>query len=135
MEELKNLLKITFSQKLKTFLLKFKFGSRLLTEGPIRILGNMPMFKLPGSSKIILGSKVVLNSHSKNSNTALTFNCTLVCGLTGVIQIGKTTMLNGVSVTSFRMVTIGDSCQIGSSTLISDTDFTQYFLIFGSGKV
>lgn len=123
MEELKNLRKVTFRQRWTTSLLKFKFGSRLSTDGPIRILGNMPIFKLPGSSKIILGSKVVLNSDSKNSNTALAFNCTLVCGLTGIIQIGNNTMLNGVSVTSYNKVTIGNSCQIASSTLISDTDF------------
>lgn len=82
MELLDNLRKVTFRQKWKTSVLKFKFGSRLVTDSPIRILGNMPVFKLPGYSKIILGSKVVLNSDSKNSNTALTFNCTFICGLT-----------------------------------------------------
>ena len=39
------------------------------------------------------------------------------------IQIGNNTMLNGVSITSYSKVIIGDSCQIASSTLISDTDF------------
>jgi acetyltransferase-like isoleucine patch superfamily enzyme len=121
--ELFNSRKVTFTQKWKTKLLKFKFGKQLITDGPVRILGNLPVFKLPGTSKIILGNKVVLNSDSKNSNTALTFNCTFACGLTGIIEIGDNTMLNGVSVTSYNKVVIGKNCQIASSTLISDTDF------------
>ena len=94
------------------------------TLGAMRILGNMPVFKLPGqNSKIILGNKVVLNSDMKNSNTALTFRCTLVCGINGTIEIGDGTMLNGVSVTAYEKVSIGKNCQIASSTFISDTDF------------
>lgn len=114
---------ITLRQILKTKLLKWKYGKKLETDGTIRILGNQPVFKLPGESKIILGSKVVLNSDHENSNTALTFNCTLVCGLHGRILIGSNTMLNGVSITAYDSVTIGENCQIASCTLISDTDF------------
>lgn len=122
-EVLHNQRKVTFRQKVKTFLLKWKYGEKLQTKGPIRILGKQPVFKLPGNAKIILGEKVVLNSDAKNSNTALTFNCTLVCGLNGVIEINDGTMLNGVSVTAYERVTIGKNCQIASCTLISDTDF------------
>lgn len=122
-ENLSNQRKITLRQIFKTKLLKWKYGIKLETNGAIRILGKQPIFKLPGKSKIVLGSKVVLNSDHKHSNTALTFNCTLVCGLHGKIEIGSNTMLNGVSVTAYNSVTIGENCQIASCTLISDTDF------------
>ena len=122
-EILHNQRKVTFRQKLMTRLLKLKYGNRIQTKGPIRILGKLPICKLPGNGKIILGSKVVLNSDFKRSNTALTYKCTLVCGLNGTIEIGDDTMLNGVAVTAYDKVTIGKNCQIASGTLISDTDF------------
>jgi acetyltransferase-like isoleucine patch superfamily enzyme len=120
---LQNNRKVTFLQKCKTILLKLKYGNHLQTSGHIRIMGNIPSIKTPGTSKIILGNKVVLNSDAKNSNTALTFNCTLACGLTGRIEIGNNTMLNGVSITAYESVIIGKNCQIASATFISDTDF------------
>lgn len=122
-ELLTNQRKITFKQTFKTRLLKWKYGKKLETNGVIRILGGQPIFKLPGKSKIVLGNKVVLNSDKKNSNTALTFNCTLACGLNGTIEIGDNSMLNGVSITAYERVTIGKNCQIASCTMISDTDF------------
>lgn len=115
--------KLTFRQKLLSFYLKMKYKDKLHMNGPIRILGELPVLKLPGNGRISLGEKVVLNSDNRNSNTALTFNCTLVCGLNGKINIGNNTMLNGVSVTSYEKVNIGANCQIASCTFISDTDF------------
>ncbi|WP_316838256.1 acyltransferase [Pedobacter nutrimenti] len=122
-EVLKNQRKVTFIQKLKTWILKNKYGDQLRTNGAIRILGDLPVFKLPGTSSITLGEKVVLNSDADNSNTALTFRCTLACGLNGVIEIGDNTMMNGVSVTAYQRVKVGKNCQIASCTFISDTDF------------
>jgi acetyltransferase-like isoleucine patch superfamily enzyme len=122
-EVLYNQRKVTFRQKLMTSLLKLKYGNKLETKGPVRILGKLPICKLPGNGKIRLGSKVVLNSDFKRSNTALTYKCTLVCGLTGTIEIGDDTMLNGVAITAYDKVTIGKNCQIASGTIISDTDF------------
>ncbi len=122
-EPLVNQRSISWRQILKSALLKWKYGNRLESDGPIRIIGNQPILKLPENSKLILGSKVVLNSDAKNSNTALTFSCTLVCGLIGTIKIGNNTMLNGVSITAYNCVTIGENCQIASCTMISDTDF------------
>lgn len=120
---LKNERKITFRQKILTSYLKLKYKNQLKINGPIRILGSLPVLKLPGTSKINLGEKVVLNSDKYNTNTALTFKCTLVCGLEGIISIGNNTMLNGVSITSYLRVNIGSNCQIASCTLITDTDF------------
>ena len=122
-QNLTNEREITFRQKLLSFYLKLKYKNKLVFNGPIRILGDLPVFKLPGESKICLGQKVVLNSDNHNTNTALTFKCTLVCGLNGIINIGNNSMLNGVSITSYLKVNIGSNCQIASSTLITDTDF------------
>jgi len=122
-EKLFNQRKITFKQILQTKFLKLKYKNQLISDGPIRILGRLPVIKLPANGKIALGQKVVLNSDYLNSNTALTFNCTLVCGLNGTIEIGDGTMLNGVSITSYQRVSIGKNCQIASCTFITDTDF------------
>lgn len=122
-EEIVNQRQITFQQKFKTLLLKLKYRNNLVADGSIRILGKLPILKVPANSKVFIGKKVVLNSDAKNSNTALTFNCTLVCGLTGIIEIGDNTMLNGVSITAYEKVVIGKNCQIASCTFIADTDF------------
>lgn len=122
-EILTNQRTVTFKQKLKTAWLKWKYGNQLQTDGAIRVLGRLPVFKLPGTSSIKLGSKVVLNSDDENSNTALTYRCTLACGLKGTIEIGDNSMLNGVSITAYQKVSIGKNCQIASCTLISDTDY------------
>jgi acetyltransferase-like isoleucine patch superfamily enzyme len=122
-ENLQNQRKTTLQQKAKTKWLNIKYGKKIQTNGTIRIIGPLPVFKLPGNGKIILGNKVVLNSDAEKSNTALTFKCTLACGLNGVIEIGDNTMLNGVSITAYEKVIIGKNCQIASSTFISDTDF------------
>lgn len=122
-QNLTNEREITIRQKLLSFYLKLKYKNKLVINGPIRILGDLPVFKLPGEGKISLGQKVVLNSDNRNTNTALTFKCTLACGLNGNINIGDNSMLNGVSITSYLKVNIGSNCQIASSTLITDTDF------------
>lgn len=122
-EVLNNQRKVSYSQKIKTALLKLKYGNKIQTDGPIRIMGKLPVLKLPGTSQIFIGKKVVLNSDDENSNTALTYRCTLACGLNGQIEIGDNTMMNGVSVTAYKKVVIGKNCQIASGTFISDTDF------------
>src|SRR5689334_13971888 len=98
---------VTIIEKCKTFLLKIKYGSHLSFKGGVRILGKLPAIKVPGSSRVIFGEKIVLNSDFNNSNTALSYKCTLVCGLNGIIEIGDNTMLNGVAVTAYESVRIG----------------------------
>lgn len=114
---------VYFKHKIKTFLLKQKYRNHIVCKGNLAILGKMPVCKLPGSSQLILGDRVVLNSDFTRSNTALTYRCTLVCGLRGVLEIGDNTMLNGASITAYEKVTIGKNCHIASSTLITDTDY------------
>jgi acetyltransferase-like isoleucine patch superfamily enzyme len=118
-----NKYKVTFIQKKKQIILQIKYKKRLVINGYIRILGHFPVFKLPKQARIVLGNKVVLNSDFINSNTALTSRCKLVCGTAGVIEIGDNTMLNGVSITAYKKVIIGQNCQIASNVFISDTDF------------
>ncbi len=121
--QLQNIRKISFKEKIKLWRLKQRYGKAIELKGHPKIIGKLPVCKLPGKAKIILGDKVVLNSDFKNSNTALTYKCTLVCGLEGVIEIGDNSQLNGVAVTAYKKVTIGKNCQIASCTFIADTDF------------
>jgi acetyltransferase-like isoleucine patch superfamily enzyme len=117
-----NQYKVTLNQKIKHHILCIKY-TNLITNGYIRVLGHLPILKLPKQSKIILGNKVVLNSDFNNSNTALMSYCKLTCGINGIIEIGDNTMLNGVSITAYKKVHIGKNCQIASNTFISDIDF------------
>ena len=107
----------------KVFLLKKINKNHVFFDGNVKILGQLPHFKLPKNGKVFLGNEVVLNSDFKNTNTALTYRCKFVTGYDGIIKIGKHTMLNGICVVSYQKVEIGDECQIASSTIISDTDF------------
>jgi acetyltransferase-like isoleucine patch superfamily enzyme len=118
-----NLYKIRLIDKIKCLILKMKYREHLSFNGGGRILGKLPIMKLPKNGKVVLGHKVVLNSDFKKSNTALTNCCKLSCGINGLIEIGDNTMLNGVSITSYKKVKIGKNCQIASNTFISDTDF------------
>ncbi|ENU57530.1 Maltose O-acetyltransferase [Acinetobacter guillouiae MSP4-18] len=108
---------------IKIFLLKKLNKSHVFCENDVRILGQLPHFKLPRNGKVFLGNKVVLNSDFKKTNTALTYRCKFVTGYDGLIKIGNNTMLNGVCIVSYKKVVIGEECQIASSTIISDTDF------------
>ena len=108
---------------IKIFVLKKLNKNHVFLDVDVKILVQLPYFKLPKNGKVFLGNQVVLNSDFKNTNTALTYRCKFVTGYDGIIKIGKHTMLNGVCVVSYQKVEIGDECQIASSTIISDTDF------------
>ena len=122
-DKLVNKNRVGIGSRWKALLLKIRYGKALQLLGVLRVLGEMPKFKLPGESKIILGDYVVLNSDSVLSNTALTYRCTLICGLNGVIEVGENSILNGVAITAYKKVKIGRNCQIASCTMICDTDF------------
>ncbi len=119
----KSIRKVSFKEKCKAQLLRWKYGNKVQLLGGLKVVGKLPVFKLPGTSRIILGDRVVLNSDFVRSNTALTYKCTFVCGLEGVIEIGDNSQLNGVAITAYKKVVIGRNCQLASSTIIADTDF------------
>ncbi len=123
MEPYSNQRKVTILSKLKTILLKLKYGKSLELKGKLIIFGNIPYLKLPGRSKIIMGDRIVLDSGVKTSNVPLTMRCKFVCGTTGIFEIGENTILNGVGMTAYKKITIGKNCLISSGTFISDTDF------------
>ena len=108
-------------QVLKRILLSSR-GNIQYDDGLI-ILGRVPYIKTPRNGKVSIGSNTVLNSDSKNSNIALTTRCKFVTGYLGNITVGSNCDLNGTCIVSYDSVTIGDFCQISSSTLITDTDF------------
>lgn len=123
METLTNQRKVSFLSLLKTALLKLKYGKSLELKGRLIIFGKAPYLKMPGTSKIILGDRIVFDSGVKTSNVPLVMRCKLVCGTTGVFEIGDNTILNGVGMTAYKKIKIGKNCLISSGTFISDTDF------------
>ncbi len=108
---------------LKNSLIKIKFGSKVLIGNNTKILGSMPIFKLPKNGRIIIGSNTVINSDFINTNTSLTTRVKFVTGYNGVIKIGNNCDLNGTCFVAYEEIEIGDFCQFASSSLISDTDF------------
>ena len=99
------------------------FYRKISVAGNIKILGKMPLFKIPKNGLVSFGCNVVINSDFANTNTALTYRCKFVTGYDGRITIGDNSMFNGVCVVAYNSVEIGMNCQIASSTLIADTDF------------
>lgn len=108
--------------KIKFFYIKFRHG-RVSFDGEPIIMGKLPHIKLVGSGKVTFGKKVVINSDFSSTNTALTYRCKFVTGYEGNIVVGDNTMFNGVCIVSYKKITIGNNCQIASSTMIADTDF------------
>tara|TARA_B110000240_G_scaffold196663_1_gene249444 strand:- start:690 stop:1310 length:621 start_codon:yes stop_codon:yes gene_type:complete len=113
--------KFLFKIKRKLFRLKFKRKIKFGTN--LRILGGIPIVKIPKDGKIIIGDNVVLNSDFEGSNTSLTTKVKFVTGTTGKIIIGNNCDLNGTCFVSYDEIEIGDFCQFASSSIISDTDF------------
>lgn len=91
----------------------------------IRILGKVPFVKIPknGKGKITIEKNVTLNSDNKTSNLCIPSRVKLVTGLTGNIEIGESSSLNGSCIVSYKKVIIGKYCQISSNVVITDTDF------------
>lgn len=69
-----------------------RFRKKVFIAGKVKILGIFPIFKFPKETKI-LDIRSLLNSVYKHLNSSLTFNCTLVCGLKGIINSVGNTML------------------------------------------
>ncbi|HMO33828.1 MAG TPA: acyltransferase [Lacibacter sp.] len=114
--------RITLVCRIKGALLRLKYGRCLqLKEHPI-ILGKLPFFKIPGSSRITLGDRVILDSDPANCNIPLLSRCKLVCGTNAIFEIGANTVLNGVGMTAYKAIRIGKNCLISSGTYIADTD-------------
>jgi acetyltransferase-like isoleucine patch superfamily enzyme len=112
-----------FLFKIKRQLFRFKFKQKIKFGNNLRILGGIPIVKIPKDGKIIIGDNVVLNSDFERSNTSLTTKVKFVTGITGKIIIGNNCDLNGTCFVSYDEIEIGNFCQFASSSIISDTDF------------
>lgn len=112
-----------FIYKIRRFLLPILSKNKIVFGQNLKILGSLPIFKIPQNGQIILGDNVVLNSDFINSNTSLTTKVKFVTGFNGKIKIGNNCDLNGVCFVSYDELEIGDYCQFASSSIISDTDF------------
>ena len=102
---------------------RLKAGGAIAIGADSIIMGSTPYLKTPRNGKVKVGSRTVINSDEKNSNIALTTRCKFVTGYEGEITIGDNCDLNGTCIVAYDSVSIGDFCQISSSTLITDTDF------------
>lgn len=95
-------------------------GATLL--GKVLIIGALPLIKNNCGGKLSIGSDTVLNSDNENSNTPVPSPVKFVLGQGAFIGIGNNCDLNGVAITAYESVTIGDRVQIGAAGLITDTD-------------
>lgn len=115
---------LTLKQKYLKCLFHIKFRNKNVSWGSnLRVLGELPFFKLPQKGSISLGENVVLNSDIENSNTTLTSRVKFVTGIKGHIHIGNNCDFNGICLVAYDAIEIGSFCQFASNTLISDTDF------------
>lgn len=112
-----------FIYKFKRHLLKLLYNNKIEFGSNLRILGELPILKIPRQGKVYIGDNVVLNSDFISSNTSLTTRVKFITGYTGKIVIGNNCDLNGTCFVSYDEIEIGDYCQFASSSMISDTDF------------
>lgn len=112
------------SEILLLLLFRIKYKKYKIQSGNnLKILGHLPIFKVPQNGRIFIGNNVVLNSDFKNSNTSLTTKVKFITGINGKITIGNNCDLNGTCFVSYDEIEIGNYCQFASSSIISDTDF------------
>jgi acetyltransferase-like isoleucine patch superfamily enzyme len=94
-----------------------------IADSSVVVLGVMPLIKNKLGGQLTIGANTVLNSDNENSNTPIPSPVKFVLGLKSVINIGNNCDLNGVAITAYKSVFIGDRVQIGAGGLITDTDF------------
>lgn len=94
-----------------------------LVDGTVTVLGALPFIKNKLDGKLVIGAGTVLNSDNENSNTPIPSPVKFVLGMKSKITIGENCDLNGVAITAYKSVSIGNRVQIGAGGLISDTDF------------
>lgn len=90
--------------------------------GKVLVLGKLPLIKNQFGSMLQIGNDTILNSDNENSNTPIPTPVKFVVGKDSTIKIGNNCDLNGVAITAYKSIVIGDRVQIGAGGLITDTD-------------
>lgn len=90
--------------------------------GKVLVLGQLPLIKNECGGVLQIGNNTVLNSDNENSNTPIPSPVKFVVGRNARIQIGDNCDLNGVAITGYQSVVIGNRVQIGAAGLITDSD-------------
>ena len=90
--------------------------------GKVLVLGPLPLIKNQFGSVLQIGNDTILNSDNENSNTPIPTPVKFVVGKNSIIKIGENCDLNGVAITAYKSVVIGNRVQIGAGGLITDTD-------------
>jgi acetyltransferase-like isoleucine patch superfamily enzyme len=85
---------------------------------------GMPFVSIVDSSRITLGNRVVMSSHSAFTALGVSRSCVLRTLRQGAeITIGDDTGISGGAICSAASVNIGKRCLLGADVKISDTDF------------
>jgi len=82
--------------------------------GNVLVLGPLPLIKNQHGGVLQIGNHMVLNSDNTNSNTPIPSPIKFVIGQNAKIQIGDHCDLNGVAITAYKSVVIGNRVQIGA---------------------
>lgn len=83
-----------------------------------------PIVSLAASSRISIGSKVILASESERTALGVSRPCILRTLRPGAnISIGAESGLSGTVICAAVSVTLGRECLLGADVLIADTDF------------
>ncbi|MDQ6990313.1 MAG: acyltransferase [Mariprofundaceae bacterium] len=123
-EEIASPIKQMFaSHKMSDVELKYFNLHGATIRGKILVLGQLPYIKNKCGGSLEIGNHTVLNSDNENSNTPVPTPVKFVIGRNASIKIGDHCDLNGVAITAYQLVEIGNRVQIGASGLIADTDF------------
>ena len=118
-------MKNTICGMVRSFIFKLLHRGGVKSGKNLQIRGALPYIKIPklALGGICLGDNVILNSDAKNANTSTTMRLKFVLGYDGSINVGDYTQLNGLCIVSYKQIEIGECCEFGSNTMITDTDF------------
>jgi len=70
-----------------------------------------------------IGKNCTLINSTKHNPIGIFKPCTIFAVHNGIIQIGDNVGMSGVSICSYKNITIGNNVIIGANTMIFDTDF------------
>ncbi len=102
----------------------WRLRRRGVSVGCASVFYGMPIISISDASKITLGERVVLTSHSHFTALGVARPCILrTTGPNASITIGNDSGLSGVVICAANSVQIGKECLFGADVLIADNDF------------
>lgn len=110
------------NQKDKWYNLKFRLLMWIHSVDAcgVRVCKSCPIIDIKDGAKVFLGKNVWINNYL---GTGWFAKSLIRVGENGVLKIGSNTGFNGVSISCYNSIEIGDNVNIGGGTRIFDTDF------------